>query len=117
MLRGLAGKTAIVTGGSTIIGRAVVSELYENAAAVVIADIDDPPGEALATRLGDRALFTHTDITDDMQVEACVAAALDRFGRIDVLVNLACSYLDEGAASPRADWTVGPDVQLVSPGL
>jgi NAD(P)-dependent dehydrogenase (short-subunit alcohol dehydrogenase family) len=114
MLRGLAGKTAIVTGGSTIIGRAVVSELYENDAAVVIADIDDAPGEALATRLGGRALFVHTDITDDMQIEACVAAALDRFGRIDVLVNLACSYLDEGATSPRADWATALDVNLVS---
>ena len=104
MLRGLAGKTAIVTGGSTIIGRAVVRELHANGAAVAIADIDAAPGEALAAELGDRVLFTHTDITDDAQVEACVAAALDRFGRVDILVNLACSYLDEGVASPRADW-------------
>jgi NAD(P)-dependent dehydrogenase (short-subunit alcohol dehydrogenase family) len=114
MLRGLAGKTAIVTGGSTIIGRAVVSELRANDTAVVIADIDDPPGEALAAELGDRVLFTHTDITDDAQIEVCVAAALDRFGRLDILVNLACSYLDEGLASPRADWTSALDVNVVS---
>ncbi|HVN62662.1 MAG TPA: SDR family oxidoreductase [Gaiellaceae bacterium] len=114
MLRGLAGKTGIVTGGSTIIGRAVVRELHANDAAVAIADIDDAPGEALAAELGDRALFTHTDITDDAQVEACVAAVLDRFGRIDILVNLACSYLDEGFASPRADWASALDVNVVS---
>ena len=114
MLRGLAGKTAIVTGGSTIIGRAVVRELHENGAAVAVADIDDAPGEALATELGGRALFTHTDITDDAQVEACVAATLDRFGRIDILVNLACSYLDEGPSSPRDDWAAALDVNVVS---
>ena len=114
MLRGLAGKTAIVTGGSTIIGRAVVSELHGNGAAVVIADIDDAPGEALAAELGERVAFQHTDITDDAQVAACVEAALERFGRLDILVNLACSYLDEGAASPRADWTAALDVNVVS---
>jgi NAD(P)-dependent dehydrogenase (short-subunit alcohol dehydrogenase family) len=114
MLRGLAGKTAIVTGGSTIIGRAVVRELHGNGAAVAIADIDAGPGEALAAELGERVLFTHTDITDDAQIEACVAAALERFASLDILVNLACSYLDEGASSPRADWTAALDVNVVS---
>jgi NAD(P)-dependent dehydrogenase (short-subunit alcohol dehydrogenase family) len=114
MLRGLAGKTAIVTGGSTIIGRAVVRELHANDTAVAIADIDAGPGEALADELGDRVLFTHTDITDDTQIEACVAAALERFGRLDILVNLACSYLDEGFTSPRADWASALDVNVVS---
>ena len=114
MLNGLAGKTAIVTGGSTIIGRAVVRELHANGAAVAIADIDAAPGEALAAELGDRALFTLTDITDDAEIEACVAAALDRFGRVDLLVNLACSYVDEGFASPRADWLESLNVNVAS---
>jgi len=114
MLNGLAGKTAIVTGGSTIIGRAVVRELHANGAAVTIADIDAPPGETLAAELGDRILFTLTDITDDAEIEACVAAALDRFGRVDILVNLACSYVDEGLASPREDWAGALDVNVVS---
>jgi NAD(P)-dependent dehydrogenase (short-subunit alcohol dehydrogenase family) len=114
MMRGLAGKTAIVTGGSTIIGRAVVRELHENGAAVAIADIDDGPGEALAAGLGERVLFAHTDLADDAQIEAFVEAALERFDRLDILVNLACSYLDEGVASPRADWLSALDVNVVS---
>ena len=114
MMRGLAGKTAIVTGGSTIIGQAVVRELHENGAAVAIADIDAERGESLAAELGERVLFTQTDLTDDAQIEACVAAALERFGRLDILVNLACSYLDEGIASPRADWASALDVNVVS---
>lgn len=113
-MRGLAGKAAIVTGGATIIGRAVVRELHAGGMSVAIADIDAENGEPLAAELGERALFVRTDITDDAQVEACVAATVERFGRVDVLVNLACSYLDEGIASPRADWLAALDVNVVS---
>lgn len=113
-MKGLSGKAALVTGGSTIIGRAVVRELHGHGAAVAIADIDAEHGEQLAAELGDRALFVPTDLTDDAQVEACVAATVERFGRLDLLVNLACTYLDEGLASPRADWLNALDVNLVS---
>lgn len=113
-MRGLAQKAAIVTGGSTIIGQAVVRELHGHGMSVVIADIDAENGEPLAGELGERALFVRTDITDDAHVEACVAASVERFGRLDALVNLACSYLDEGFASPRADWLAALDVNVVS---
>ena len=113
-MQGLTGKAAIVTGGSTIIGQAVVRELHGNGVSVAVADIDAERGEPLAAELGERAVFTRTDITDDQQIEACVAAALGRFGRLDILVNLACSYLDEGLASPRADWAAALDVNVVS---
>ena len=113
-MRGLAGRTAVVAGGSTIIGQAVVRELHGHGAAVAIADIDAERGETLAVGLGERAFFLRTDITDDAQVAAFVVAVAERFGRIDVLVNLACSYLDEGAASPREDWLSALDVNVVS---
>jgi len=111
---GLAGRTAIVTGGSTIIGQAVVREFHCRGGAVVIADIDAEGGEPLAAELGERVLFVRTDVSDDMQVDACVAASVERFGRIDILVNLACTYLDEGAASLREDWRSALDVNVVS---
>src|SRR5713101_1990709 len=91
----LSGRTAVVTGGSTIIGRAVVRELHSRGAAVAIADIDAEGGEPLAAELGERVLFLRTDITDDAQVEAFVAGVAERFDRIDILVNLASTYLDE----------------------
>jgi NAD(P)-dependent dehydrogenase (short-subunit alcohol dehydrogenase family) len=81
---------------------------------VAIADIDAENGEPLAAELGERALFARADITDDAQVESFVAATAERFGRIDVLVNLACSYTDEGFASPRQDWLGALDVNVVS---
>jgi NAD(P)-dependent dehydrogenase (short-subunit alcohol dehydrogenase family) len=49
-------------------------------------------------------MFVPADIRDDALVDAFVAETVDRFGGIDILVNLACSYLDEGLASPRAVW-------------
>jgi len=113
-MRGLAEKTAIVTGGSTLIGQAVVRELHGHGMAVAIADIDAGPGEALAADLGERVCFRRTDITRDDEVAAFVAATAERFGRIDRLVNLACTYLDEGFTSPRSDWLAALDVNVVS---
>lgn len=113
-MRGLEGRTAIVTGGSTLIGQAVVRELHGHGMAVAIADVDAEGGEPLAATLGERALFVRTDITDDAQLAACVEATVERFGGVHALVNLACSYLDEGVASPRADWLSALDVNVVS---
>jgi NAD(P)-dependent dehydrogenase (short-subunit alcohol dehydrogenase family) len=113
-VQGLEGRTAIVTGGSTLIGQAVVRELHGHGMAVAVADVDAPPGEALAAELGERALFAETDITDDTALEALVAAVVERYGGIDALVNLACTYVDEGFASPRADWLAALDVNVVS---
>ncbi|MFN0156257.1 MAG: SDR family oxidoreductase [Gaiella sp.] len=113
-MKGLEGRVALVTGGSTLIGRAVVRELHAQGMAVVIADIDEGPGEALATELGERACFQRTDITVDADLEACVTAAVARYGGLHAVVNLACTYLDDGFASPRADWLQALDVNVVS---
>jgi NAD(P)-dependent dehydrogenase (short-subunit alcohol dehydrogenase family) len=107
------GKVAIVTGGATSIGAAIVGAFHAAGAAVVIADIDAAPGQALAARLGERALFQATDVTDDAAIAACVAAALARFGGIDILVNNACTFLDKGLQSSRAEWLRSLDVNLV----
>jgi NAD(P)-dependent dehydrogenase (short-subunit alcohol dehydrogenase family) len=110
----LDGKTAIVTGGATLIGRAVVRALHGAGASVVVADIDDEGGSSLAAELGEGVLFVRTDLRDDDEVEELRARTIDHFGGIDILVNLAASYLDEGAASPRADWLASLDVNVVS---
>jgi NAD(P)-dependent dehydrogenase (short-subunit alcohol dehydrogenase family) len=110
----LAGKTAVVTGGATIIGQAVVRALHADGAHVVIADIDDVGAKAVADELGPNVLARHTDISDDTEIAQCVADTVDRFGGIDILVNLACSYVDDGADSTRAQWAQALDVNLVS---
>lgn len=108
------GRTIVVTGGSTLIGAGVVRELHRQGATVAIADIDDGPGAALADELGDRVAYVHTDITDDAALAALTAATTERFGGIHGLVNLACTYLDDGLASSRADWLTALDVNVVS---
>ena len=113
-MRGLEGSTAIVTGGSTLIGRAVVRALAARGARVAIADIDAAPGRALADELGEDVCFSETDIRDDEALAAFVAATVDRFGGVDILVNLACSYVDDGPASARADWLESLNVNVVS---
>jgi NAD(P)-dependent dehydrogenase (short-subunit alcohol dehydrogenase family) len=105
-------RTVLITGGATLIGAGVARCFREAGARVVLADIDAEGGQAVARGL--EADFVATDITRDEQIEACVDAVLKRHGRIDALVNLACSYLDNGLASPRAEWQQALDVNLVS---
>ena len=111
----LDGRAAIVTGGATLIGRAVVRALHDAGASVAVADIDEQGGEALADELGEDVLFVPTDLRADAQVEALVANAVARFGGLDILINLATSYLDEGFASPREDWLESLNVNVVAP--
>jgi NAD(P)-dependent dehydrogenase (short-subunit alcohol dehydrogenase family) len=110
----LDGKTAIVTGGATLIGRAVVRALHAAGANVAVADIDEDGLGALAASLDSRVLCERLDIRDDAAIDAFVARTVARYGTIDILVNLACSYLDEGADSPRGDWLESLDVNVVS---
>lgn len=112
-MRGLNGKVTIVTGGATLIGSAVVAAFVDAGAKVVVADIDDAGGAAVASRFAPDVRFVHTDVTSDQDVEACVAAAVDAYGGVDFLINLACSYVDEGFASPRSDWLKSYDVNVV----
>ena len=84
---GLAGRVCVVTGGAQGIGEACVRRFAREDARVVIADIDDARGQALATELG--CLFVHCDVGDKAQVDALVAQTMAAFGQIDVLVNNA----------------------------
>lgn len=113
-MRGLSGKTAVVTGGATLIGAAVVRAFGEAGVNVAVADIDVEGGERLAQELGDGVLFQPTDIRDDAAIEGLVSATADRFGGIDMLVNLATTYVDEGFASTREDWLESANVNVAS---
>ena len=84
---GLAGRVCIVTGGAQGIGEACIRRFARENAKVVIADIDDVRGSALASELG--GLFVHCDVGDKAQVDALVAQTVAAHGRIDVLVNNA----------------------------
>ena len=88
-MQGLKGKVAIVTGGATMIGAAVVRAFHRVGTKVVIADINDEAGQSVAAALGKDALFVRTDLAEDAQIAACVDRTVAKFGGIDFLVNLA----------------------------
>ncbi|HST38411.1 MAG TPA: SDR family NAD(P)-dependent oxidoreductase [Conexibacter sp.] len=89
----LRGRTAVVTGGAMGIGLGIVRRLHEAGAAVVIADLDAAAAGAVATELNDgradSALPLRADVSEPAEVDAVVAAAVDRFGGLDVFVNNA----------------------------
>ena len=109
-MRGLEGKVAIVPGGATKIGAAIVAAFRDAGVRVMIADINVEAGEAL---VADGVGFLKTDLRDDDQITALVKATKERFGRVDFLVNVACSYLDNGAESTRSEWLESLDVNIV----
>ncbi len=88
----LEGKVAIVTGGARGMGEATVRIFREHGAQVVIGDILDSEGEALAEELGDGAAFVHMDVSSAQDWDSAVARALE-FGPYNVLVNNAAMLL------------------------
>ncbi|MGA8124446.1 MAG: SDR family NAD(P)-dependent oxidoreductase, partial [Mycobacterium sp.] len=83
------GKVALITGGAQGMGAAHAQLLAAEGARVVIGDIFDEQGLALADDLGDSAQFVHLDVTQPADWSAAVEATLSRFGKLDVLVNNA----------------------------
>ena len=109
----LVDRVALVTGGATLIGQGVVAELRAAGASVIVVDIDTAGGETLAAE-DSGVQFIPADITDDAALDRAFDEVRSRYGRLDILVNLACSYLDDGASSGRSDWLRALDVNLVS---
>ncbi|MEM9176590.1 MAG: glucose 1-dehydrogenase [Myxococcota bacterium] len=85
----LEGKTAIVTGAARGSGEAIARRLVADGARVVLTDLRDAPGEAIAADLGDRARFLHADITDEDDWQTAVDLAQSAFGPLTTLVNNA----------------------------
>jgi 3alpha(or 20beta)-hydroxysteroid dehydrogenase len=88
----LAGKTAIVTGGSRGMGASISRLFHREGANVVIADVLDDEGRAVAQSLGERAMFVHLDVSSEQGWNDVLDATLKRFGALHVLVNNAGIY-------------------------
>lgn len=97
----LDGKVALVTGASNGIGAAVSRRLASLGAHLVVADVDDGPGTALAAELG--GTYVHCDVRDPGENDAMVAVALERYGRLDLI------HLNAGVTSGGG---VGDDFDL-----
>ena len=101
----VAGKVAIVTGGASGMGKADAILLAREGASVVIADLNEVDGQAIAESIGDNALFLRLDVSDEDNWKSVIAATVEKFGRLDILVNNAgMIMLGNIVDTELADW-------------
>ena len=108
MSQGLQGKVAIVTGGARGIGSASVRALVHEGAAVVITDVLDDEGDALARELcaeGANARYAHLDVSNEEHWQAIVEQTVRDLGHVDVLVNNAgIGTMEDVEQETREGW-------------
>jgi NAD(P)-dependent dehydrogenase (short-subunit alcohol dehydrogenase family) len=104
----LDGKVAVITGAASGMGRATALRFAREGAAIVIADLNSQAGEATVSEIatgGGRAVFQHTDVSDDNAIKAMIDRAVREFGRLDITYNNA----GIGGATGRLEETNAPD--------
>lgn len=99
----LADKVAVVTGGCSGIGLATVRRFAQEGATVVVADLADAEGEALAAEVG--GTYVHCDVADKADVDRLFATAVERYGRVDIAFNNA------GISPPEDDSILDTDLE------
>jgi NAD(P)-dependent dehydrogenase (short-subunit alcohol dehydrogenase family) len=100
-------KVALITGAGSGIGRAIALEFAREGAKVLVAELDEAAGRAVADELGAQARFQHCDVTNEDEVRATVQTTVDAFGRLDIMVNNA------GVASDDWDTTLAVNLSGV----
>ena len=113
-----ANRVAILTGAARGLGRAAAERLHARGASVAIVVRDAARGERVAREIGERALSVPADVASPGSAEAIVRRTLDRFGRVDILVNNAALPLTTRFADITADeWRRAIEVNLTAPFL
>ncbi|GAA0956920.1 SDR family oxidoreductase [Actinocorallia libanotica] len=109
----LAGRVALISGAASGMGAAHARAFVAEGAQVVLGDITDEPGLKLAAELGDAAAYVHLDVTVAEEWDAAVKTAVERFGKLNVLVNNA-GILDGGplGAYTEQQWRRILDINL-----
>lgn len=98
-------KVALITGAASGMGKADARLLVQEGAKVVIADLNEADGNALADELGDAAIFMRLDVTDEDNWRQAVDATVAQFGRLDILINNAgLMLLGSVVDTELADW-------------
>ena len=116
MSKRLDGKVAVITGAASGIGAATAKIYVEQGARIVLGDIQDEAGEALAEALGgsSTAIFRHCNVTNEDHVQGLVDAALSEFGQIDVMFNCAgiVGAVGPMSTTPADEWKLTIDIMV-----
>ena len=115
----LDGKVAVVTGAANGIGEATAELFAEEGAAVVIVDVD-PQGAGVAQRIegrSGRALFVEADVAKEADVRRSMVRAEEAFGRVDILVNNAATFVLKGLEATPEEWRRSLDVNVIGTAL
>ena len=113
-----AGRVALITGASRGLGRAAAERLHERGASVALNARDPARAEAAARAVGERTFSVAGDVADDGQAASIVRRTLERFGRIDILVNnAALPFTTRFEQISAGEWRRALDVNLTAPFL
>ena len=112
------GRVAIVTGAARGLGRAAAARLHERGASVAVNVRDRARAESVARSIGERALAVPGDIAEAGVPESIVRLTLERFGRVDILVNnAALARSTRFSALSAEEWRLALEVNLTAPFL
>ncbi|MBW2421729.1 MAG: glucose 1-dehydrogenase [Deltaproteobacteria bacterium] len=89
MAKRLEGKVAVITGGTSGIGRGTVDRFVDEGAKVVVGDIQDDKGALMEEEYGSAVAYAHCDVSEESDVAAAIGLATERFGRLDCMFNNA----------------------------
>ena len=121
-MRGLQGRSALISSGAQGIGKAVAARLTEEGSNVMIMDVNDEFGHSTVEELTRRAsvgrvLFVHGDIADEADVVAAVEATRGAFGGVELLVNCAAALIMRGVDATVDEWRRVTDVNIMGHAL
>ncbi|MEJ2088961.1 MAG: glucose 1-dehydrogenase [Gammaproteobacteria bacterium] len=107
-------KVAVITGAASGFGRAAAQRFVDEGARVVLGDIQDDAGRAVAEALGDQAIFVRCDVSSETDVATLVDTAIEHFSRLDIMYNNAGVVGAVGpiATIPAEEWQRTLDIHL-----
>ena len=112
------GSVAVVTGGASGLGEATVRNYVEGGGRVSILDLQEDKGQALASELGDSAIFCPTNVTDEKSVQSAIDKTVEKFGAIHIAVNCAgvgdaAKVLGKGGPMPMDSFNRVVQINLI----